>query len=153
MADPTIGQGFNSDIATRYKPGQTQAEFYSQKTGQAFGTPDELANYVNTNYAGANATRDNVFGVLAGGYTPRAQALQQITDQLNQDQNATFSEQSAPKRASSSLADSIAADQGSIDSALSEFNTLKTKLASLAAPNYQQTYNDLRTAQGLPGLE
>jgi hypothetical protein len=65
MADPQIGQGFNQDIAYRYTPGQTQAEYYSQKTGQTFGGADQLANYINTAYQGANATAANVFGVLA----------------------------------------------------------------------------------------
>lgn len=153
MADPIIGAGYNSDIAYRYKPGQTAAEFYSQKTQQTFGNADALASYINSTYAGSNATADNVFGVLAGGYTPRATALEQITTSLNEQQNKTFSEQNAPKRASSSLTDSINTDQTALDSALAEFNTLKSKMASLETPNYQQTYNDLRTEQGVPQLE
>jgi hypothetical protein len=44
MPDPTIGQGYNEDIAYRYKPGQTQAEFYSKKNNQTFGSADQLAS-------------------------------------------------------------------------------------------------------------
>src|SRR6185295_1392087 len=128
MADPTIGPVFNTDIAYRYKPGQTQAEFYSQKTGQTFGDPNALASYVNTNYEGANATADNVFGVLAGGYTPRSQQLQQITDGLNNFQQQTFDQQNpATKRASSSLADAISSQQADLDKYLAEYNSLRTQ--------------------------
>jgi hypothetical protein len=154
MPDPQIGQGYKQDIAYRYKPGQAQAEFYSQKTQQVFNDPTALATYLNQNYQGAGATPENVFGVLASGYTPRAQALDQITNQLNQQQNQTFQEQQQPaKRQSSAIQESINAENKNLNDALAEFNTLKTKLTSLQTPNYQQTYSDLRSQAGIPGLE
>lgn len=154
MADPQIGQGFNSDIAYRYKPGQIQAEFYSQKTGQTFGNSDQLASYVNQNYQGANATPDNVFGVLASGYTPRASALDSIKNDLNTFQQSTFDsgQPDSTKRVSSSITDSINAENTNYDTYFKEYNDLKTKLEALNAPNYQQTYNDLTAQQGIPQI-
>ena len=155
MADPQIGQGFNSDIAYRYKPGQTAAEFYSQKTGQTFGSPDQLASYVNQNYQGANADAQNVFGVLAGGYTPRAQALDQIKTDLNNYQQQTFNsgQPESAKRASSSLTDSINSQQSDLDKYLQEYSDLKTKLQNIPAPNFQDAYNTLGQQQGIPGFQ
>jgi hypothetical protein len=153
MADPQIGQGYNSDIAYRYNPGQSAAEFYSQKTGQTFGSPDQLSSYVNANYQGANTNAQNVFDVLTQGFTPRAQALDQIKQDLNTYQQQTFSTPtSTPTRASSSITDSINSEQGNYDSAFKEYNDLKTKLVALSSPNYEQTYNDLNTAQGIPQI-
>src|SRR5690349_17773933 len=90
MPNPIIGQGFNTDIAYRYKPGQTQAEYYSQKTGQTFGNPNDLASYVNANYQGTNANDQNVFDVLAKGFSPTAQALGGIKNDLNNFQNNLY---------------------------------------------------------------
>lgn len=84
---------------------------------------------------------------------PRAQALDAIKGELNNFQNSTFAEESAPKRASSSLADKIAAEDQNISDALAEFNNLKTRLGSLTAPNYQQEYTKLRGEAGIPELE
>jgi hypothetical protein len=154
MADPTIGQGFNQDIATRYQPGQAQAEFYSQKTGQTFGNPDQLSSYLNSNYQGVNTTPDNVFGVLAGGYTPTSQALGQIKDELNNYQGNIFnSPDPSTQRQSSSITNQIGSEQGNYNTYLQNYNDLQTKLQSLNSPNYQQAYNDLRTQQGVPGFE
>lgn len=154
MPDPTIGQGFNQDIGYRYKPGQSQAEFYSQKTGQTFGSADQLAGYINSNYQGANADPSNVFNVLASGYTPRAQALDSIKTDLNNFQNDTFNsgQSDSTKRASSSITDSITGEQSNYDTAMGEYNDLRKKLEALSAPNYQQAYNDLTTQQGIPQI-
>lgn len=151
--DPTIGQGFNQDIAYRYRPGQTQAEFYSQKSGQTFGGADQLASYINSNYQGANASADNVFGVLAGGFTPRAQALDQIKTDLNSFQQNAFNSTDTNKRASSSLSDSIKTQQDDLAKYLSEYNDLRTKLQNVAAPNYQEAYGQLRQQAGVPEFE
>lgn len=155
MADPTIGSGFNKDIAYRYKPGQTQAEFYSQNTGQAFGGADQLASYINSSYQGANATADNVFGVLAGGFTPRSQALDQIKNDLNSFQQETFNsgDSANTARKSSSITDSIASEQGNYDTYFKEYSDLKAKLNALSVPNYQQEYNQLRQSSGILGVE
>lgn len=148
-----VGQGFER-IGTRFKPGQTQAEFYDTQGDQVFGDPNSLASFVNSNYGRNDVNAENVFGVLSQGFTPRAQALDQITNQLNQQQNQTFQEQQQPaQRKSSSLADSIASEQGNYDTYLKEYNDLKTKLNSFAAPNYQDQYNQLRTSSGIPGIE
>lgn len=153
MPDPIIGQGYNQDIAYRYKPGQTAAEFYSQKTGQVFGDSNSLATYINSTYSGTNANAQNVFDVLAGGYTPRGQALDSITQQLNQTQNQIYGDQTTPKRQSSSLADSIGTETSNLNSYLDEFASLKKRLESLQSPNFQQAFTDLRNQQGLPQLE
>lgn len=155
MADPTIGSGFNKDIAYRYKPGQTQAEFYSQNTGQTFGGADQLASYINSAYQGANANPDNVFGVLAGGFTPRSQALDQIKNDLNSFQQQTFNsgDPTSTSRKSSSITDSIASEQGNYDTYFKEYNDLKTRLQALSAPNYQDSYNQLRQSSGIVGVE
>jgi hypothetical protein len=151
MADPQIGSGYNTDIAYRYKPGQTQAEFYSQKTGQVFGDPNQLASYVNSSYAGSNATGQNVFDVLAGGY--RAQALSQVKNDLNSYQNDLYNTPDpTAKRQSSSITDSINSEQSNYDAYLKDYNDLKGKLEALKAPNYLQTYNDLANQQGIPQL-
>jgi hypothetical protein len=155
MADPQIGQGFNSDIAFRYKPGQAAAEFYSQKTGQTFGSADELSSYVNSNYQGTNANSQNVFDVLKTGFTPRAQALDSIKNDLNAFQQDTFNggQPDSGKRKSSSITDSITGEQTNYDTTLGEYNTLRKKLETLSAPNYQGEYNKLRESQGIPGIE
>jgi hypothetical protein len=150
MADPLVGSGFDL-VGSRTQPGQTQTEFYNTQSGLAFQKPDDLSNFVNSQY-GLNTTGDNVFSTLASGY--RTQALSQIGDQLNKFQMDTFNATTDPaKRTSSSLTDSIAADQSSYDSSLNDYKSLQDKLAALTAPNFQQTYNDLRTSQGVPGLE
>ncbi len=156
MPNPYVGAGFDQSIGTRTKPGQNQVEFYNtQNPSQAaFGNPRELATFAQSISGRNDINEQNVFDIVKQGFTPRADALNQITDSLNAHQDQLFQgSQAAPKRQSSSLADSIAADESNIDSALAEFNTLKTKLSSLTAPNYEQSYNDLRTAQGLPQLE
>jgi murein DD-endopeptidase MepM/ murein hydrolase activator NlpD len=83
----------------------------------------------------------------------RAAALGGVTDQLNQFQNEMFGEQTAPKRASSSLADQISAQDQNLAKAMEEFNALRTRLTELQAPNYQQAYSELRNQQGIPQLE
>lgn len=85
--------------------------------------------------------------------TPRAQALDAIKGELNNFQNETFAEESAPKRQSSTLAEKIAQEDQNISDALAEFNTLKTRLTSLQSPNYQQEYTKLRDEAGIPQLE
>jgi hypothetical protein len=155
MPSPYVGAGFSDFIGTRTKPGQTAVEFYNTQNPQqlAFGNPGELANFAKTISGRSDINEQNVFDVVKQGFTPRATALEQITAQLNDQQNKTFSEQSAPKRQSSSLAENIATENNTINEALNEFNTLKSKLTSLQAPNYQQSYTDLRTEAGLPQLE
>lgn len=155
MSNPYVGAGFDQSIGTRQKAGQTQVEFYNTQNPQqaAFANPGELANYANTLSGRNDINEGNVFDILKQGFTPRATAINSITDGLNAHQDALFNaDTAAPKRASSSLTDNIATDQSSVDSALAEFNALKTKLASIQAPNYQQTYNDLSAAQGVPQI-
>src|ERR1051325_7389882 len=104
MADTTIGQGFSDYIGTRTKPGQTQLEYYNTQSGQAFGNPQDLANYAGVLTGRSDINSGNVFGVLSQGFTPRAQALNQIGQDLNNYQQQTFEQQTEPqKRASSSL--------------------------------------------------
>jgi hypothetical protein len=87
------------------------------------------------------------------GTPSRSAAIEKVTNDLNDFQTQTFSQSSAPKRASSSVEDTIAAENKSISDALAEFETLKGRLAGLDSPNYQQTYDDLRNKQGVPQLE
>lgn len=111
-------------------------------SGYQFGQ-EQVANPAD--YAGYNV----------GSPITRADQLAQIKGQLNQFQNDTFNTGDAtnPVRKSSALEDSIAASQKAYDADLAEFGTLKTKLEALNAPNYEQTYNDLRQSQGIPSLE
>jgi|GEM_PF-3092864 len=154
MADTTIGQGFSDYIGTRTKPGQTQLEYYNTQSGQTFGNPQDLANYAGVLSGRGDITSGNVFSVLSQGFTPRAQALDKIGQDLNNYQQQTFDQQTESKpRASSSLADSINTEQGNYDTYLNDYKSLTEKLKALTAPNYQQTYNDIRTQAGVPGLE
>lgn len=152
MAYQNIGPGFDL-IGTRTKPGQTQLEYFNTQNNQAFGNASQLSSFVNPQY-GLNTSPTDVFDVLKTGFTPRDQALNQIKEQLNQFQQDTFNQESAPaKRASSSLADSIATEQGNYDSATKEYQDLVEKLKALNAPNYEQSFAQLRNTAGLPGLE
>jgi hypothetical protein len=153
--NPLVGTGFDQYIGTRTKPGQTAVEFYNTQNSStpAFASPKELAYFAGTISGRSDINEQNVFDILKQGFTPRAQALDQVKSELNTFQNNTFSEQTAPKRQSSSLTEKIAVEDTTISEALNEFATLKTKLTGLQAPNYQQSYNDLRTAQGVPQLE
>lgn len=155
MPNQYVGAGFDQSIGTRQKAGQTQVEFFNTQNPQqaAFANPGELANYAKTLSGRTDITEQNVFDVIKQGFTPRATALEQITNQLNDQQNQTFAQQSAPTRASSSITDSIATENKTINDAMAEFNTLKTKLSSLQSPNYQQAYTDARTQAGLPQIE
>lgn len=152
MAYQNIGPGFDL-IGTRTKPGQTQLEYFNTQNNQAFGNAAQLSSFVNPQY-GLNTSPTDVFDVLKTGFTPRDQALNQIKEQLNQFQQDTFNQESAPaKRASSSLADSIATEQGNYDSATKEYQDLVEKLKALNAPNYEQSFAQLRNTAGLPGIE
>lgn len=53
-----------SMVGERRIPGQTQTEFYNTQTGQGFTTPQALADFVNKQMPGANATPQNVFEIL-----------------------------------------------------------------------------------------
>lgn len=147
---PQIGQGYSDYIGTRTKPGQTQVEYYNKQNNMAFENPQQLFGFAST----LSQAPVGSFDQIAAGFTPRAQAIDQITQGLNQQQNQTFQEQQQPaQRQSSLLQQNIDTENKGLTDALTEFNTLKTKLTSLQAPNYQQAYNDLRTEAGLPGIE
>jgi len=150
MADQYVGQGYSDYIGARTKPGQTQVEYYNKQNNMAFGTPQEVFGYAST----LSQAPVGSFDQIAAGFTPRAQQLQQITESLNQGQNQAFSEQQQPgTRSSSAIQQNIDAENKNLTDALAEFNTLKTKLTSVQAPNYQQEYNTLRTQAGIPGIE
>ena len=151
MPNPLVAPEYQNYIDTRQVPGQQQTEFYNKESGLAF-TPKDLANFVQAQYGRNDVNESNVFSILA---TPsRSQQLGQITNELNTLQNDTFNEQSNPdQRRSSTIQQNIDAENKNLTDALAEFNTLKTKLTSLDAPNYEQTYNDLRTKAGVPGIE
>jgi hypothetical protein len=156
MADPLVGQGFSNFIGTRTQPGQTQVEFYNtQNSSQpGFSNPQDLANYASTLSGRSDINAGNVFDVLKQGFTPRAQALDQIKQDLNSYQQETFnSGQPSSVRKSSSITDSINTEQNNYNTYLDEYTNLKKKLEGLQAPNFQQSYTDLRTAQGVSGLE
>lgn len=152
--NPLVGQGYDKYIGTRQKPGQTQVEFYNLESGNAYPNPNDLLRAVQP-YAGNQIVDEsNVFQVLAQGYTPRDTAMNQIKQDLNQFQEQTFNTEPAnAKRASSSIADNIASEQGNYDTYFKEYNDLKNQLKALQLPNYQQTYNDLRQSSGIPGIE
>jgi hypothetical protein len=147
---PQIGQGYQDYIGTRTKPGQTQVEYYNKQNNMAFENPQQLFGYAST----LSQTPIGSFDQLAAGFTPRAQALEQITQGLNQQQNQTFQQQQQPaQRQSSVIQQGINTENKNLTDALAEFNTLKTKMTSLQVPNYQQEYNTLRTQAGVPGIE
>jgi hypothetical protein len=150
MAYQNVDAGFDT-IGTR--PSQSSPgnlEYFNTENNLAFGSPTQLSSYLNSAY-GVNTDPSNVFSVLSN---PRSQALNQIKDQLNQFQNDTFNAQDpSAKRASSSLTDSIAADQSAYDTSIADYKTLTEKLKALTAPDYLQEYNTLRASQGVPGLE
>ena len=152
MASPLIGQGFDL-VGTRTRPGQTQAEFFNTQSGQTFENTLYLSNFVNSQY-GQNTTADTVFNTLAGGVTPRASALDQIKGDLNSYQQQLYGQpETANLRKSSSITDSITTENGNYDGLTSEYNELRKKLQAIQAPNYQQSYNDLRTSSGIAGVE
>src|SRR5882762_8477666 len=93
-------------------------------------------------------------GQPLAGYTPTSDALAGIKDQLNQFQNDAFNSQTqSPQRASSSITDSITGEQGNYNTYLQQYNDLQARQKALAAPNYQDAFNALRTQQGVPGYE
>lgn len=149
-----IGTGFSDYIATR--PSQSNPavqEFYDTKSGQGFSDPSKLAGYANLIAGRNDINEQNVFGTLQQGFTPRAQALSQITDSLNAHQTSLFNtQQNAPQRASSALTDSIATADLEYEASIKQYKDLVTKAGSLTAPNYEQAYNELSTAQGLPQI-
>lgn len=149
-----VGAGFSDYIASR--PSQANPnvqEFYDTKTGQGFSDPSKLAGYANL-ISGRNDINDqNVFGTLQQGFTPRAQAISQITDGLNAHQDTLFNtQQNAPQRASSALTDSINSADLEYEAAIKQYKDLVTKAGSLTAPNYEEAYKELSTAQGLPQI-
>jgi hypothetical protein len=150
MADSYIGQGYSDYIGTRTKPGQTQVEYYNKQNNMAFGTPQEVFGYAST----LAQKPVGSFEDIQAGFAPRAQALDTIKNDLNAYQQQTFdSQQPSNQRKSSSITDSINSQQGDLDKYLSEYNDLRTKLSSIAAPNFQDSYNQLRQQQGIPGFE
>jgi hypothetical protein len=80
----------------------------------------------------------------------QAQGLAQVTQQLNDQQNADFGATTAPKRASSAVA--YDPDE-ELNTSLAKLSELTDKYNALQDPNYEQAYNDLRTQQGVPQLE
>ncbi len=151
---PLVGQGYDQIIGTRQNQGQTQTEFYNKDTGTGFSSASDLLRAVQPLAGNQLVNESNVFDVLAKGYTPQAQALGQIKSDLNNFQDQTFnSAEETGKRAASSIGDQIGAEQGSYDQYFKDYNDLKTKLNGLAAPNYQQTYNDLRDSSGIKTVE
>src|SRR5215218_2866197 len=115
MADPLVGAGFSDYIGTRTRPGQTQVEFYNtQNSAQpGFGNPQDLANYAATLSGRSDINAGNVFDVLKTGFTPRAAALSQVKQDLNNYQQQTFNTPAPTStRASSSITGSINAEQG-----------------------------------------
>ena len=147
MAD-AIGSGFDLIGTRQNATGQT--EYYNTQNNLGFETPTQLSSFVNS-YYGQTTTPDSVFNVLSSG---RTQALSDVKDQLNSYQQSLYDQQTQPaKRASSSLADSIATEQGNYDSYFQNYQDLVKKLKELSAPNYQQSYDTLRTQAGVPGLE
>jgi CHAP domain len=155
--DPTlVGAGYSDAIGTRTKPGQTQVEYYNLQNPQqlAFGNPQELASFAGTLSGRSDITADNVFDVLKAGLTPRATALDQIKNDLNGFQQQTFDSQSPlNQRKSSSITDSINTEQSNYDTYRNEYTELTKKLQALAAPNYQDQYNQLRQTSGIAGIE
>jgi hypothetical protein len=83
----------------------------------------------------------------------QAQGLSQVTDQLNQFQQGMFGESQAPKRASATLEERIATADAGVDIGMTEFQKLRQRMEALKTPNYAQQFTDLRTQQGVPGLE
>ncbi len=151
---PLVGQGYDQLIGTRQNPGQTQAEFYNKETGTGYSSASDLLRAVQPLAGNQFVDESNVFDVLAKGYTPQAQALGQIKSDLNNFQDQTFnSAEESGKRASSSIGDQIGAEQGNYDQYFKEYNDLKIKLNGLAAPNYQQSYNDLRQSSNIGQYE
>jgi len=68
-----IGTGYNQKIGTRIsKVDNKTTEYYNTQTGQGFSNPNDLANFVNQNYSGANANSSNVFGILSQNYNAPA---------------------------------------------------------------------------------
>jgi hypothetical protein len=155
MPTPTIGSGFSDYIGVRQRPGQA-AEYYNKQnaTQAGFANPRELATFANTLSQRSDITTDNVFDVLAQGFTPRSQALQQIGSQLNDYQQQIFDQEEAPaRRASSSITENIDNSRAQLDQYLTEYSDLRKKLEGLGAPNFQAEYNTLREKQGVPALE
>ena len=154
MAQPLVGSGYDAFIGTRQNPGQTQTEFYNKETNQGYSSASDLLRAVQP-YAGNQVVNEgNVFNVLSQGYTPQAQALGQIKNDLNTFQQDTFNSGNEPgKRAASSLGDQIGSEQGNYDTYFKEYNDLKTKLQGLQNPNYQDTYNQIRQTSGIIGTE
>ena len=101
------------------------------------------------------ANPDEFAGFSVGAPISRNAQLASIKNDLNNFQQETFnSQQPDPnKRQSSVIQDNINTENKNLADALAEFNTLKGKLTSLPAANYEQSYNDLRTKAGVPGLE
>jgi murein DD-endopeptidase MepM/ murein hydrolase activator NlpD len=154
MQNPLVGKGYDQFIGTRQNPGQTQTEFYNKETNQAYANPSDLLRAVQP-YAGNQVVDEsNVFSVLAQGYTPRDTALNQIKNDINSFQDQTFnSGAEAGKRAASSINDKIGAERDNYDTYFKEYTDLKNKLNSLSAPNYQQSYNELRQSSGIGAIE
>jgi hypothetical protein len=75
MADTLVGQGFDEQIGTRFKPGQTQAEYYNKQSGEVFGTPLALSSFVNLAYGRTDVNEGNVFNALGQGFTPQPAPL------------------------------------------------------------------------------
>lgn len=57
-------QSLDALVGQRQVPGQKQVEFFDKNTGQAFGTPQALADFVNQQLGSNQANATNVFNVL-----------------------------------------------------------------------------------------
>jgi len=154
MTTPLVGTGFDTRIGTRFKPGQTQAEFYDTQSNQVFANPEQLASFVGSTYGRGDVNAGNVFSIVQQGFNPRSQELDRITNELNQTQTDIYGTgEASPKRQSSSLQASIDTEQSGLAAALKEYADLKAKLTSFQSPNYQEAYNEARNTAGIPALE
>lgn len=148
MPDPQIGPGYSDSIGIRTNA-QGAPEAYNKTNNQGFATEQQLFGYASTLSGQPVGSWDQ----LAQGYTPKAQALDQIKQDLNAHQDSLFNTPApSSTRASSSLTDSITGEQSNYDTALKEYNDLQTKLQALPPANYQQSYTDLVNQQSIPQL-
>jgi hypothetical protein len=65
----TSSGGYMDRIGTRPSPSNPKViEYYDKQTGQGFSSPQALADFVNKNFPGVNATSTNVFSLIGGQY-------------------------------------------------------------------------------------
>lgn len=87
MADKSIGSGYDL-IGTRSGQNGTQ-EYFNTQSGLGFSDPQQLANFVKTQY-NPSANANNVFDILKAGNTPLDTAAPSPTQVLNNAQKGAF---------------------------------------------------------------